>query len=203
MLSLYRPGTGRLHRMPAGPKVVVLVAIASAVSFLPSTWWAAMVAVGVALTCYLFADLGDGALGMRDLGRQLRAVRWILALTAASQLLFSGPEAALSNTARVSVMLVVSGLLALTTRATELLGALERGLRPLRALGLDTEQLALMLSVTVAAIPVLARHTRELRDAQHARGSRGSVRAFIVPFLVIASKHAFDVGDALSARGVR
>jgi biotin transport system permease protein len=86
---------------------------------------------------------------------------------------------------------------------TALLEAVERGLGPLRRIGLDPQRAALMLTVTLTTVPVLARLARDVRDAQRARGSRGSIRGFAVPFLVLASKHAFELGDALSARGVR
>ena len=41
MLTLYRPGNGLLHRMPAGLKVLLLVAVVLGVSLLPAAWWAA------------------------------------------------------------------------------------------------------------------------------------------------------------------
>jgi biotin transport system permease protein len=50
---------------------------------------------------------------------------------------------------------------------------------------------------------VLARLAHEVRQAQHARGGRPSLRYFATPFLVIALKHADALGDALTARGVR
>ena len=43
----------------------------------------------------------------------------------------------------------------------------------------------------------------DVRDAQRARGGRGGIRTSVVPFLVLALKHADDLGDALTARGVR
>jgi len=62
---------------------------------------------------------------------------------------------------------------------------------------------ALLLTVTLTTVPALARLAGEVRDAQHARGARGGLRHFAVPFIVLASKHAFELGDALTARGVR
>jgi biotin transport system permease protein len=203
MLTLYRSGEGRLHRMPAGRKTLLILTLVLGVSLLPSSWWAAGAAVGVTLVAYVVADLRDGMLGMRELARQLVALRWILAITIVSQLVFLGPEPAVANTARVAAAIVLSALLVLTTRVTALLDALERGLRPLARLRLDPQLAALMLTVTLTTIPALARLAREVRDAQRARGARGSLRTFAVPFLVLASKHAFELGDALMARGIR
>lgn len=203
MLTLYRPGTGWLYRLPAGPKTVLLLALVLGVFLLPSHWWAAGVAAAVSILAYAVAGLRDGMLGMRELGRQVFAVRWLILIMLVSQLLFLGPEPAVANAARVAAALVLAALLVLTTRMTALLDALERGLRPFRRLGLDPERAALLLTVTLSTVPVLARLAGEVRAAQRARGARGDLRTFVVPFLVIALTHADQLGDALTARGVR
>ena len=203
MLTLYRSGDGRLHRMPAGRKLVLVVALALGVSLLPSSWWAAGTAAGVTVLAYGLAQLGGGAGGMRGLARQVFALRWILAITLASQLIFLGPEPAIANSARVAAAIVVSALLVLTTRVTDLLDALERGLQPLERVRIDPQSAALLLTVTLTTIPVLARLAKDVREAQRARGAGAGLRTFAVPMIVLASKHAFDLGDALTGRGPR
>ncbi|WP_348788745.1 energy-coupling factor transporter transmembrane component T [Leifsonia sp. NPDC080035] len=203
MLSLYRPGSGPLHRMPAGPKTMLLLALVLAVSLLPPAWWAAAVAAAVCVAAYAAAVLRDGMLGMRELGRQVFAVRWVVLITVLGQLIFLGPEPAVANTTRVTAAIVLAGLLVLTTRVTDLLDAVERGLSPLRVLRLDPQRAALLLTVTLNTVSVLARLARDVREAQRARGARGGLRTFAVPFLVVALKHADELGDALTARGVR
>jgi biotin transport system permease protein len=203
MLSLYRPGDGILHRMPAGRKTLLVLTLVLGVSLLPSAWWAAGVAASVAVLAYALAGLRDGMLGMRELGRQVAGLRWVVALTALSQLIFLGPEPAVANSARIAAAVVLAALLVLTTPITALLDAVEQGLSPLQRVRVDPQRIALVLTVTLTTIPVLARLAGQVRDAQRARGSPGSLRAFAVPFLVLASKHAFELGDALTARGVR
>jgi len=203
VLSLYRPGDGPLHRMPAGPKLVLILAAVLAVSILPSQWWGAAVAGGAVVLAYALAGLGDGLLGMRELARQVVALRWLIVVTLGAQLVFLGPEPAVSNTARVTAAVLLAGLLALTTRVTELLDAVERGLRPLERLGLDSERAAVLLTVTLTTVPVVARLAGEVREAQRARGGRPGLRYFAVPFLILSLKHADQLGEALAARGVR
>lgn len=203
MLTLYRPGTGALHRMPAGPKLLLVIAAVLGVSLLPASWAGAVVAAAVPVLAYAVAGLGDGLLGLRELGRQVLAVRWVIVITVTGQLLFLGPEPAVANTARVTSAIVLAALLVLTTRVADLLDALERGLHPLAALRVDPARAALLLTVTLSTVPVLAGLARDVRDAQRARGSGAGLRAFAVPFLVLAFKHADELGDALTARGVR
>ncbi|RIJ60495.1 energy-coupling factor transporter transmembrane component T [Clavibacter phaseoli] len=189
--------------MPAGPELIALMVVVLGVSLLPSTWWAAGTAVAVAVAAYAAAQLGDGLLGMRRLAGQVRAVRWVMLFTLVSQLVLLGPEPAVANTARVTAAIAIAGLLVLTTSTTALLDSIERGLGPLRGLGVDTERISLLLTVTAGTIPVLGRLAGDVREAQRARGARPGLRTFVVPFLVVALKHADQLGDALTARGVR
>lgn len=198
MLSGSRPATGIVHRLPAGPKMLAVAAIALAIAMLPTTLWAAGVAVAVALTCVVASGVGA-----REFWRQAWALRWVVVVTAAGQLLFLGVEPAVANTARVAAALLVAALLPLTTRAEAMLDALERGLAPLGRIGVDAERTALLLAVTMTTIPVLARLAAEVREAQRARGVRPSLRVAVLPFLVLALRHADQLGEALAARGVR
>jgi biotin transport system permease protein len=198
MLTLYRPGTGPWHRLPAGPTLAVLLVIVLGVCLLPATWLAAALTAGVCLACYALPGTG-----WRELGRQLWGARWILLVVAAGQLLFLGPEPAIANTARVGAVIALSGLLSLTTPVGALLDALERALAPLALVRVDPQRAALVLTVTLSTLPVLASLVREVRDAQRARGGGRSLRHVVMPFLVLALKHADALGDALSARGVR
>jgi biotin transport system permease protein len=198
MVTLYRPGDGPWHRLRAGPKTALLLLIVLGICLLPVTWWAAAVMAVVCLACYAV----PGA-GLRELGRQLVAIRWVIGLTLVGQLVFLGPESAAANTTRVAVACALAALLALTTPATELLETIERAMQPLAWLRIDPRRAALTLSVTLSTLPVLAGLARDVREAQRARGGGRSLRHFAMPFLVMALKHADELGDALAARGVR
>ncbi|WP_413354137.1 CbiQ family ECF transporter T component [Microbacterium sp. 1P06AB] len=197
MLSLYRPGTGPWHRMPPGPKALILLLLVLGVSLLPTAWPSAVVAVGVCVLCYVVPDVG-----MRELGRQVWALRWLVVVAFGIPCIFLGVEAATVGTARIVAAVALAGLLALTTPVAALLDVVERALGPLRIVGVDASRVALLLVVALGTVPTLARLAREVRDAQRARGARG-IRVFVVPFLVLALRHADDLGDALTARGVR
>ncbi len=198
MLTLYRPGDGWLHRLPAGPKAACLLVVVLVVSLLPSTLVAAAVVAVITCTGYLL-----GGLGWRELGRQVIAVRWVIVITLAGQLLFLTPETAVANTARVLGAILIAGLLVLTTRVGDLLDAVERGLRPFERIGVDAERIALVLAVAITTVPVLGRLAAGVREAQRARGVRVGIAGFVIPFLVVSLKHADELGEALTARGVR
>lgn len=198
MITLYRPGTGWLHRLPAGPKAFGILVVVLAISLLPTSWWTAVIALSVTVLGYLASRLG-----LRELGRQVMLIRWIITITAVGQLVFLDVESAISNTSRMVAAILLAALLVLSTRVADLLDAFERALRPFGRLGLDPARAALMLAVAINTVPVLARLAVGVREAQRARGARSSLSTFVVPFLVVALKHADELGDALTARGVR
>jgi biotin transport system permease protein len=195
VIALYRPGTSLLHRARAGVKLLGLVVLALLISLWPHT------AITVALTGALVIGLYALALFPPVvLLRQLWLAKWIIVLMVATQLIFLTPWDAMVNTVRVVAIVLLAGLLTLTTRSEELLSALEAALRPLAFLGVDARRVGLTLSLTLALLPVVADLARRVREAHQARGVRIGYRA-VVPILVLALRHADDVADALSARG--
>lgn len=198
MLTSYRPATGPWHRMPTGVKAAAILLLVLAVSLLPPAWISAGISAVLCALCYAAPGVG-----WRELGRQVWTLRWLLLLTFAMQCLFLGAEPATVGTVRIGAAVLLASLLTLTTPVMELLDAFERALAPARRLSLDPSRVALLLVVALGTVPAVARLGREVRDAQRARGGGRGIRFFAVPFLILALRHADDLGDALTARGVR
>ncbi|MDG4821112.1 energy-coupling factor transporter transmembrane protein EcfT [Asanoa sp. WMMD1127] len=197
MISLYRPGDSVLHRLPAGPKLLVVMAVALAVSLAPTSPWtlggmAAAVAAG-----YLLAGLG-----LPELGRQAWRLRWVVLVMVLGQVFFLPALTVAANVARVVVVILLANLVTLTTRTEDLVDAIERALTPLRRFGVNPSRVALMLSMTITTIPVIAGYAAQIREAQRARGVPVAPLAFVVPLLIMALKHSDDLADALTARGI-
>lgn len=196
MIQLYRPGSGILHRAPAGAKLAVLALVALVLSVYPHDGWS----IAIALLS-VFALFAVGGLPVRVLGAELWRMRWIIVVLAAALTVFVSPAAAWISTGRVVALLLLASLLTLTTRMSALLDVLRRLLRPLGRVGVDPEVVAMTISLTITMIPVVAGFADRVREAGRARGVRLGVRG-IVPLLVLALRHADDVGDALTARGI-
>lgn len=196
MISLYRPGRSPLHRAPAWAKLVGLAVLALAASLFPHTVWTALGALVVVLALYAI-----GGPGPVEFGCQLWRAKWIVVVLAVSQVIFLGPEAAIIGTTRVVAVVLLAALVTLTTPMGEMLETLERALEPLRRLGLDPWRVAFTVSLTIAAVPVIADLSRQIREARRARGVRLGLHG-IVTLLVLTLRHADDVADALTARGL-
>lgn len=196
MIALYRPGTGILHRAPAGLKLAALAVGALILSLYPHDPVSIAVSLLVVLALY-----GAAGLPLRTPFIELWRLRWIVAVLAAALVVFVSPVAAWVSTGRVVAVLLLASLLTLTTRMSDLLAVLQRLLRPLSRFGVDPEVVALTVSLTLTTIPVIAGFVERVREAERARDVRLGVRT-AVPLLVLALRHADDVGDALAARGI-
>jgi len=196
VIALYRPGTGVLHRAPAGLKLAVLAIGALVLSLYPHDPLSIAIALLVVWALY-----GVGGLPFRTPFVEIWRLRWIVLVLATALAVFVSPVAAWVSTGRVVAVLLLAGLLTLTTRMSDLLAVLRRLLVPFRRFGLDPDVVALTVSLTLTTIPVIAGFARRVREAEQARDVRLGVRT-VVPLLVLSLRHADDVGDALAARGI-
>ncbi|WP_327092618.1 energy-coupling factor transporter transmembrane protein EcfT [Nonomuraea sp. NBC_01738] len=195
MTGDYVPGRSPLHRLPAGWKLLGLALVCTAL--LLSPLWA--LAGWVAVTAGLFAMAG---VGVRTAWAQVRPVRWFAIALFVMQLVFADLPTATTSAVRVVLAVALAGLVTLTTRTTAMLAFLERALAPVRFAGLDPFRMSLLLSLTLRSVPVMSDLATRVREAQRARGVEWSVRAFAVPLVVNALRHADALGEALSARGL-
>ncbi|MBP2435426.1 energy-coupling factor transporter transmembrane component T family protein [Microbacterium amylolyticum] len=196
MIALFRSGTSIVHRAPAGFKLAALALLALIASLIPHTSLTA--GMGLAATLGLFFLAGFGPITW---ARQIWRMKWILLFLAVTQGIFLGWEPSWINTARIASIVLLAAAVTLTTPTGEMIDVLQRVLRPLRRIGIDPWRVAFTLSLTIAAIPVIGDFAARIREAKTARGVRLGPKA-IVTLLVMSLRHADDMADALTARGI-
>jgi biotin transport system permease protein len=196
LTGCYRPGTSLLHRAGAGVKLVGLLVFSTVL-----VAWRSPVTVLVALFVVV-ALYAAGGFGPRTLVAQVWPLRWIVVFLIPFQWWTAGWRLAVAVVGTLVLAVAGAGLVSLTTRVTDLLDVITRLLRPARALGVDPDRVALLLALTIRAVPVIAATLQEARDARRARGLERSARALVTPVVVRTIRHADRVGDALAARGV-
>lgn len=199
-LGLYQPGDSVLHRLPAGLKLTALLLLGAGSFWLDQAWQGG-VAVAVALVLYAVAGIGP-----RLVWTQVRPLLMVLLVLGVFHALASGIQRAALVLSVILALVLLAGLVTLTTRTTELVDTVSRAAgplrRPLRWVGLDPERVGLLLALSIRAVPVVAGLAAEVRDAQRARGLETDVRAFAVPLIVRSLRHADTVSEALVARGL-
>lgn len=195
MIPIHVDGTSLVHRMPAGPKLVTMIVIVALISLTPNgpllAAWGVLVVAAYALAGLLRSQLF----------RQLHLMRWVILITVVGQLLFVGEAAAVLNTARIVILILVAALVTLTTRVSAMLETVEGFVGRFRRFGADPEAVGTVLMVAITSIPVIASHAGRVREAYRARRAGTNVVAMTSTMLVLAIKHADELGDALVARG--
>jgi biotin transport system permease protein len=196
LLGLYVPGGSMLHRAPAGAKLLGLVALAVG-SHLLDQWWTRCMLLAAVLLLYPLAGIG-----LRFVLGQLRALGWVLVAIAIAQLVLATWQVAVSVVATILLLVLAAGLVTTTTTTLALSDVVVRLLGPFRRFGVQPERVGLLLALSIRAVPIVLALAGEVRDAQRARGLGSSPRAFAVPLLIRALRHAQQMGDALIARGL-
>lgn len=223
-LGKYVAGRSPIHRLDPRTKltgVVLWMTAALAVQGVPPVATFAVLVAGAAALSGLPAGL---------LWRNLRSFLWLLTITALlhaamtpGQLLWhipwlevnvtqEGLQQATIFTLRLAAVVTAASLLTLTTSPLELTDGIERLLGPFRRIGLPAHELAMMISIALRFIPVLAEEAERLQKAQMARGAEFGGHPIararkLVPLLVPLFLSAFARADrlavAMEARGYR
>ncbi|OZC57314.1 MULTISPECIES: energy-coupling factor transporter transmembrane component T family protein [Nocardiaceae] len=197
MIGLYRPGNSLLHRLPAGPKLLLLLA-----SIILATIFA-RTPVHVGVIALVVAGLFVVArIPLKLAAAQLRPVLWMVLIIGVFQVIITDWKRAVVVCGVLVISVALAALVTLTTRVTDMLDTVTRALGPLRRFGVDPDRIGLMLALAIRCIPVLATIVHEVSEARKARGLQWSMTALATPVLVRALRTADAMGDALVARGV-
>jgi biotin transport system permease protein len=195
-LGLYHPGSSVLHRLPAGAKLLLLLAAAVGTHWLDRPW---RVGAALLLTLCLY---GAARIPVSLLAAQVRPLWWLAVLLGAFQWWANGWRTAVDVVGVLAVLVLLAALVTLTTRTTAMVDTIVRWCAPLRHLRIDPERIGLLLALGIRSVPVVVGLARQVREAQLARGLGTSPTAFAVPLVVRSLRHADALGEALAARGV-
>ena len=111
---------------------------------------------------------------------------------------------------RLTYLVIGSSIMTLTTTPNQLTDGLERLLRPLNKLHVPIHEIAMMMSIAMRFIPILAEEADKIKKAQMARGANfeegniiqkaKAMVPILVPLFVSAFRRANDLATAMEAR---
>lgn len=197
MLDLYTPGTSPLHRLSPAPKMLAML-IGATLLFLNES-----LPVTIAATLAISALYPVAHLTLKQAFAQIRPLLIIFVLFFAIQWYFSGIELAAYVVLRLAALILLASLVTLTTKSSDMIDTMTRGLRYLKPIGVNPAKVSLAISLALRFIPVLAQIATEVREAQKVRGLERSVIAVAMPMAIRAIKMADDISDAIDSRGYR
>lgn len=196
LLGQFRPGTTWLHRLPAGAKLLGLVAVGVTVAVLSGPVpgvTTLIVTVGLALWA---------GMGWRLTLRTLRGVLLVVALLGGWLVWQQGWARGVEAASELLALVLLATVVTVTTPVEEILEAITRAIGPLRRFGARPESVAMAFSLLIRGLPTTLALADETRDAARARGLDRDPRARLIPLVIRVVAHARATGDALHARGV-
>ena len=194
-LALYIHRASPLHRLAPSVKVALLIAAGIAVFLVGNPIWLMPVLLAVA-ALYAVARIPPAVAV-----RQLRPFALLIGLIFLFHGLFTTWTLGLLVVLRLAVLVLLGMLVSFTTRVSDMIETIERGLAPLALLGVDPAKVSLALSLALRFIPLHYEQVRDIREAQQVRGLERNVTAIAVPLLVRTLRMASDLTDAIEARG--
>ena len=223
-IGQFFPGDSLLHRMDPRMKLVLTFGYIVAV-FVPQNW----VGLGIAIA-FLFVSVALSRLPVKLIWKSVKPILPLIIFTSFINIFYVKGEVVLVDwwiihitlqgvinsvfiAIRILCLIAGSSLLTYTTSPTSLTDALERLMKPLKALHVNVHELAMMMSIALRFIPTLIEETDKIMSAQKARGAdmeSGSllqrVRALIpilIPLFVSSFRRAYELAMAMECRCYR
>jgi energy-coupling factor transport system permease protein len=111
---------------------------------------------------------------------------------------------------RLLIIITLSTVLTLTTKPTDLTQGLERLMHPLKRIGFNSDDFALIISISLRYIPTIFDEANKIMLAQASRGadfSEGKLKdklkqviALLVPMFIIAFIRSEELANAMESR---
>lgn len=219
-IGQYVKGDSILHRLDPRTKIFGMLAIMVALFFVNN--WIGLVYATVVVFAVLFAS----QVPLKFYIRGVKPLRWILLFTAAIQIFLTpgeiiwqwgilhitaeGVRLAIFMCVRLVLLVMTTSVLTLTTTPIVLTDAVENLLSPFKRIGVPAHELAMMMTIALRFIPLLADETEKIMAAQKARGAAfdegglmdraRALLPILVPLFLSAINRASELAMAMEAR---
>lgn len=219
-LGQYFPAKSVIHRLDARFKLIALIALIVFAFLAKSTLAAGAVLLGTVIIVLLTR------VPVRMFLKSMKTIWVIILLTSALNMFyypgqviwswwkltvtFEGIRQSGLIALRLVCLMSLSSALTFTSTPTELTGAIESLLSPLRLVGVKVHELAMLMSIALRFVPTLLEETQKIMSAQKARGADlesgsifkriGALVPVIVPLFVSAFRRAYDLALAMETR---
>lgn len=189
MISLYRPGSSPIHKLPAWLKLAVMATVMVAFSLLPKSALLAGSSLLFALAVFMF-----GGISISEFLLSVWKFRYLVLVIALPQFFLVGWEKGIYNTIVILSGLLIATLVTMTTKTSEIVELIKKATR--------SENFALLIGLSINSIAVVGSLARSIVEAGKARGARPSTVRQLTSLFVVSLKQADDYAESLAARGV-
>ena len=222
VIGQYLPGQSFWHRLDPRAKIVATSLFVVA-SFMIDSWLFMGLLVAAELVAMKLTKIP-----LSYFMRSLKPVFFFVILTFFLQIIFNrqgqvifylgpieiydqGLNLGFFMSIRLIIVVLISTLLTLTTKPSDLTLALESLFKPFKKVGVPVSELALMISIALRFVPTLFEETQKILKAQASRGvdiSEGKFKdkvmqliSLLVPLFILSFKRADELANAMEVRG--
>lgn len=222
IFGMYVPTNSVIHRLDPRLKFIACFWYVVLVFFANNPW------TNIWLGLLLLLVMLISKVSIKMYWSGIKPLMWIIIITALVQLLFSagghvywhwhfmsitsvGIIQAIYLILRFAYIITISTVLTVTTSTLQLADAIESLMKPLKAIKVPVNQIAMMISIALRFIPTIMNEVHTIMNAQRARGmdfSEGHLiqRAkklvpVMIPLFLASFKRAEDLAVAMEARG--
>ena len=218
----YIPIDSIIHRLDPRAKIIALFIMIVAI-FIPNSWWAYLL-LGVLLLTTIFL----AKLKLKFIIKAFKPMIFMMCFLLIINVLtlktgeilftigsFSIYSDAVFNTlfivVRLLLMIMLTTCLTATTKPLDLTLGIEYLLSPLKVFHFPSHEVAMMVSIALRFIPTIIEETIRIMNSQKSRGvdfEEGklsekiqAILSLIVPLFSVAFERAYELADAMEARG--
>ena len=218
----YIPIDSLMHRLDPRAKLIGLFLMIAAV-FIPKSWWVFLVIALLLAVALLLAKIGIKMI-VQSFKPMIMMMIFLLVINSLTiktgDVMFTiGTFAvykdAIFNTlfviTRLLLMISITTLLTATTNPLDLTLGIEWLLKPLEVIHFPAHEVAMMVSIALRFIPTIIEETMRIMNAQKSRGvdfengrlaeKISAILSLIVPLFSVAFERAYELADAMEARG--
>lgn len=219
-LGQYYPANSPIHKLDPRIKIVALIALI-VISFVANTVPSALLMLFIAALLILVSKV---PLGMYL--KSLKAIWFLILLTSVINVFyvdgrelfsvfglsvsFEGVRQSCFVALRLVCLILLSSTLTFTATPTELTGAIESLLSPLKIFKIKVHDLAMLMTIALRFVPTLLEEAQKIMSAQKARGAdleSGGLLArtkalipILIPLFVSAFRRAYELALAMECR---
>lgn len=218
----YIPIDSIIHRLDPRAKIIALFIMIVAI-FIPKSWWAYLLLAVLLLTTILLSKLK-----LKFIIKAFKPMIFMMCFLLIINVLtlktgyilftigsFSIYSDAVFNTlfivVRLLLMIMLTTCLTATTKPLDLTLGIEYLLTPLKVFHFPAHEVAMMVSIALRFIPTIIEETIRIMNSQKSRGvdfEEGklsekvqAILSLIVPLFSVAFERAYELADAMEARG--
>ena len=218
----YIPIDSIIHRIDPRAKMIALFLLVAAI-FIPESWYVFAIIGVVLLIGLALAKVGIKMI-VKSFKPMIMMMLFLLLLNCLTiktgdllikigtfEIFYDAVFNTLFVIVRLMLMISVTTLLTATTKPLDLTLAIEWLLKPFELVKLPTHEIAMMVSIALRFIPTIIEETLRIMNAQKSRGvdfengtlskKISSILSLIVPLFSVAFERAYELADAMDARG--